>query len=179
MEPTFAAMGRPHIDQYDPFYKHYIDLTTPEEATALPAFYNHTITTFFSSLTNEMGTYAYAPDKWSLNQMLQHLLDVERVFVYRLLWIVRGGTGSLPGFDENQFAKRGTATSRTLRDLCEEWLALRESTDRLIASLDNAALQQEGMANNSLISVKALCYIIYGHALHHMSIIKERYLMPG
>jgi uncharacterized damage-inducible protein DinB len=176
MEPTFAAMGRPHIDQYDPFYKHYIDLTTPEEATALPAFYNHTITTFFSSLTNEMGTYAYAPDKWSLNQMLQHLLDVERVFVYRLLWIVRGNRQPLPGFDENSFAKHAPASHRTLGELTEEWLLLRQSTDRFIAQLSTAELACKGVANGSSISANALCFIIYGHILHHIDIIETRYL---
>ena len=172
-------MSRPTTEECAEFYRYYIGLVEGEEATTLPALYQARIKGFFNTLPEEKGSFAYAPDKWTLKQVIQHLLDVERIFVYRLLWIVRGGAGSLPGFDENQFAKRGTATNRTLRDLCEEWLALRESTDRLIASLDNAALQQEGMANNSLISVKALCYIIYGHAFHHMSIIKERYLMPG
>ena len=169
-------MGRPLIDQYDPFYKHYIDLTTPEEAIALPAFYNHTITTFFSTLTNEMGTYAYAPGKWTLNQVVQHLLDVERVFVYRLLWIVRGDHQPLPGFDENSFAKLAPASHRTLAELTEEWLLLRKSTDHFIAQLSSTELACKGIANGSLISANALCFIIYGHILHHMHIIETRYL---
>ena len=171
-------MSRPTTEECAEFYRYYIGLVEGEEATTLPALYQARIKGFFNTLPEEKGPFAYAPDKWTLKQVIQHLLDVERIFVYRLLWIVRGGTGSLPGFDENQFAKRGTATNRTLQDLCEEWLALRESTDRMITHLDSAALQQEGMANNSLISVNALCYIIYGHVLHHMSIIKGRYLMP-
>jgi hypothetical protein len=169
-------MGRPLIDQYDPFYKHYIDLTTPEEAIALPAFYNHTITTFFRTLTNEMGTYAYASGKWTLNQVVQHLLDVERVFVYRLLWIVRGDHQPLPGFDENSFAKLAPASHRTLAELTEEWLLLRKSTDRFIAQLSSTELACKGVANGSLISANALCFIIYGHILHHMHIIETRYL---
>ncbi|MBM3923079.1 MAG: DinB family protein [Sphingomonadales bacterium] len=172
-------MSRPTTEECAEFYRYYIGLVEGEDATALPALYQARIKGFFNTLPEERGSFAYAPDKWTLKQVIQHLLDVERIFVYRLLWIVRGGQGSLPGFDENQFAMKGTATNRLLQDLCEEWLALRESTDRLIVHLDSTALQQKGMANNSLISVKALSYIIYGHVLHHMSVIKERYLLPG
>ena len=103
-------------------------------------------------------------------------VDRKRVFVYRLLWIVREGAEPLPGFDENSFAYKATAANRSVSDLCEEWLALRESTDRFIARLDRASLLKKGIANHSSISANALCFIIYGHILHHMAIIRERYL---
>jgi uncharacterized damage-inducible protein DinB len=169
-------MSRPLPEDCAVFYQYYINLTQPEAATALPSYYRKEISDFFRTLPAEKASYSYAPGKWTLQQLLQHLIDVERVFVYRLLWIVREGAEPLPGFDENNFANNATAVSRSVSDLCEEWLALRESTDRFIARLDRPALLKKGIANHSSISANALCFIIYGHILHHMGIIRERYL---
>lgn len=169
-------MSRPLPDQYHPFYKHYVDLTTEEKAISLPAFYDQKITAFFSSLPMEKGFFAYAPEKWTLNQVVQHLIDVERVFVYRLLWIVRGDRQPLPGFDENSFAANAPASHRMLSELTDEWLLLRKSTNLFIAQLSIDELARKGVCNGSLISANALCFIIYGHILHHMHIIETRYL---
>jgi len=173
---TFIAMSRPLPNECDPFYYHYIDLTEAAEAPHLPARYKTPFKIFFSALPPSKASYAYAEGKWTLKQVLQHLLDVERVFVYRLLWIVRGDRQPLPGFDENAFADQAPAHHRTLQSLIEEWLLLRESTDHFIAQLTTQELAMWGTANGSTISAKALCFIIYGHALHHMNIISERYL---
>ena len=169
-------MSRPSPESCDPFYLHYISLTQGEHAATLPDRYAKEIADFFNSLPQEKATYRYAPGKWTLLQVLQHLIDVERVFVYRLLWIVRGDRQPLPGFYENSFAEKATATHRTLQDLTKEWLLLRSSTDFFIAQLSAAELQENGVANGSTISANALCFIIYGHVLHHMNIIAERYL---
>lgn len=169
-------MSRPLPNECDAIYHHYIGLTTGEDPTGLPVTYGPSIASFFSSLSEAKAGYAYAPGKWTLQQVLQHLIDVERVFVYRLLWIVRGDRQALPGFDENSFAEKAPATHRTLQDLTKEWLLLRSSTDLFIAQLSATELQENGVANGSIISANALCFIIYGHVLHHMNIIAERYL---
>jgi len=169
-------MSRPSPESCDPFYQYYIGLTQGEHAATLPDLYGKEIADFFSSLPQEKATYSYAPGKWTLLQVLQHLIDVERVFVYRLLWIVRGDRQPLPGFDENSFAEKAPATHRTLHDLTKEWLLLRGSTDLFVAQLSATELQENGVANKSMISANALCFIIYGHILHHRNIIESRYL---
>lgn len=169
-------MTRPAPEEYDAFYSHYIALAAGQRATALPLHYGSAIASFFNSLPENKATYTYATGKWTLRQVLQHLIDVERVFIYRLLWIVRGDPQSLPGFDENSFAEKATVAHRSLQDLTEEWLSLRSSSDRFVASLTAAELGQQGTANGSKISANALCFIIYGHVLHHMQVIKDRYL---
>ncbi|MFM7645092.1 MAG: DinB family protein [Sphingomonadales bacterium] len=169
-------MSRPLPTDCSHFYHHYIEFTEVEEATLLPAFYGSQIATFFSSLPIAKGTYAYAPEKWTLNQVLQHLLDVERVFVFRLLWIVRADGQPLPGFDENRFAEMAPANNRTMTDLVQEWLLIRESTNRFVSSLREEDLERKGIVDGSSITANALCYITYGHILHHMSVIRGRYL---
>lgn len=176
VQRTFINMSRPVPQDSNSFYHHYIELAAVEQATELPSFYGNKIADFFSSLPAAKGLYAYAPGKWTLQQVVQHLLDVERIFVYRLLWIVRGGLPSLPGFDENKFADLATATHRSMTDLIEEWIALRKSTDRFIANLKKEELEKEGLLDQSTITANALCFITYGHILHHIRIIRERYL---
>ncbi|NDF98932.1 MAG: DinB family protein [Chitinophagia bacterium] len=168
-------MSRPLPSECDAFYHHYIGLTRGEDPTVLPVTYGPSIASFFSSLSEEKAGYAYAPGKWTLQQVLQHLIDVERVFVFRLLWIIRGDSQALPGFDENAFANSAPARHRSLKELNQEWLLLRGSTDQFITQLSLQELARQGMANGSAISANALCFIIYGHVLHHMMIISERY----
>lgn len=175
-ECNFITMSRPSPESCAPFYQHYIGLAQGEQATALPGRYGKEIADFFSTLPQEKATYSYARGKWTLLQVLQHLVDVERVFVYRLLWIVRGDRQPLAGFDENSFAEKGSASLRTLQDLTKEFLLLRGSTDLFVAQLSAAELEESGVANGSMISANALCFIIYGHVIHHMNIIAERYL---
>lgn len=169
-------MSRPLPTESAEFYHHYIGLTAGDEAARLPEQHSIPIANFFTSLPQTKSTHAYAPGKWTLLQVMQHLLDVERVFVYRLLWIVRGDSQPLPGFDENSFAEKAPASHRTLSELVDEWLLLRKSTDRFIAQLSTDELACKGIANGSSISANALCFIIYGHILHHMHIIESRYL---
>ena len=172
----FIPMSRPHPSEYDSFYHHYIELTHEVDAILLPSTYSTSIVDFFKSLPPSKAAYAYAPDKWTLQQVLQHLIDVERVFVYRLLWIVRGDRQSLPGFSENAFAEKAPASHRSLQELNEEWLLLRGCTDRFVAQLSQLELKESGTANGATITANALCFIIYGHILHHMHIIESRYL---
>jgi hypothetical protein len=169
-------MSRPLPNESAAFYHYYIGLTAGEEAVSLPERHSAQIAAFFSSLPPAKGMHTYAAGKWTLNQVIQHLVDVERVFVYRLLWIVRRDQQPLPGFDENSFAANASASHRKLTDLIDEWLLLRKSTDRFIAQLSDEELACTGIANGSLISAKALCFIIYGHILHHIDIIDTRYL---
>jgi len=120
--------------------------------------------------------YAYAEGKWTIKEMLQHIIDAERVFVYRALSFVRKDPNPLPGFDENTWAITSRAPKRNWADLVDEFKALRAATELLFASLDDEQLQSAGIANNNNWNVAGLGFVCAGHVAHHIHIIKERYL---
>lgn len=169
-------MARPTAGEYGSFYQTYINYTQADSIHALIHQHAANILQSIQAIPAEKADYAYAPGKWTIKQMLQHMLDTERIFVYRLIWIARGDKRPLMGFDENAFADAAPATHRSLTDLVEEFTHLRNSTDVLMQSLQDTDLQQISEASGYPISVNALCYIIYGHNLHHLRILSERYL---
>lgn len=120
--------------------------------------------------------YAYAEGKWTLKELLQHIVDAERVFVFRALHFARKDTVPLPGFDENVWAITAKAPKRSWGDLVDEFTALRVSTELFFQSFDEDQLLATGTANNNPMSVVGLGFVCAGHVAHHMNIIKERYL---
>lgn len=120
--------------------------------------------------------YAYAEGKWSLKEMLQHIVDAERVFTFRALHFTRKDSAPLPGFDENVWAITAKAPKRSWSDLVDEFLALRTANELFFTALDEDQLLATGTANNNQISVVGLGFVCAGHVAHHMNIIKERYL---
>jgi len=120
--------------------------------------------------------YAYAEGKWTIKELLQHIIDAERVFVYRALTFARQDPAQLPGFDENTWAITAKAPKRKWPELIDEFKAVRASTELFFASLDDDQLQQSGAANNKVMSVAALGFVCAGHVAHHIRIIRERYL---
>ena len=169
-------MSRPLEGDFGDFYQHYISLAVGEQPTELIKNHSITISYFIQQLPDELGDHAYALGKWTIKQMLQHMLDTERIFGYRLVWIARGDRRPLLGFDENMFAEAAPATHRTLQDLKEEFRLLRSSTDLLISHLTSEELQRKGEASGYPITVNALCYIIFGHNLHHIEVLRQKYL---
>jgi hypothetical protein len=134
----------------------------------------------FRKLLNDIpkskASYAYAPGKWTLRELLQHIIDAERVFAYRALHFARKDANPLPGFDENQWADNSQANKRKWKDLVNEFFTVRSANEMLFASLDEQQLQYTGTANNHQASVAALAFVAAGHVDHHMAIIRERYL---
>lgn len=120
--------------------------------------------------------YSYFPGKWTLNELLQHVIDTERVMSYRALAFARGEQQALPGYDENLWAANCEADRHSIQDLLEELMALRKSTIRLFRSFSESALQRSGIANDSRIDVLALGFIIVGHEKHHLKVAEEYYL---
>lgn len=120
--------------------------------------------------------YAYAEGKWTIKEVLQHIVDAERVFVLRALYFTRKDPSPLPGFDENAWAMTAKATKRSWNDLVDEFTALRTSTELFFASLDEEQLQATGTANNYSAIVGGWGFVCAGHVAHHMNIILERYL---
>lgn len=130
----------------------------------------------YMSKLAETGNKTYAPGKWTVNNILQHIIDSERVFCYRALRFARNDSTLLPGFDENKFADESMADKRTVEDLLQEMDSVRKSSIDLFRSFDGKMLMREGICFNKNISVLAIGFVIAGHSLHHINFIKEKYL---
>jgi uncharacterized damage-inducible protein DinB len=130
---------------------------------------------FCDSITEEKSTYTYAEGKWTLKEVLQHLIDTERVFAYRALAIARKDTTTLPSFDENEYATNSNANDRTWQSLTEEMHQVRACTRMLFNSFTDETLTIAGKFSNNTSTVETLGLIIVGHFYHHVNIVKERY----
>ena len=168
-------MARPSATEYGSFHQTYINYTSGKDYSILVQQYQERIIESWNAIPTEKINFAYAPDKWTIKQMLQHVIDTERIFAYRALAIARKEPASLMGFDENEYAKNATATHRNWKEMIAEWKTVRQSTNILFASFTEEDLKQKGTASDSPISVNAIGFIIFGHALHHLHVLKERY----
>lgn len=169
-------MAQPNKEDYGAFYEGYVSKVSAKNLQEAVTIYSQTLTSFFVNLPNEKADYRYAPNKWSLKDLFQHLIDTERIMSYRLLRIARNDQTPLPGFEENDYATNAKAFERTFESLKMELLALRKSTDLLIASLTEEQLDNAGTASGQRATANAIGYIIFGHLLHHKKVIEERYL---
>jgi hypothetical protein len=169
-------MSKPLLTSYPVYFQRYVDQV--QEDDLLTAFKNQlqVIRPFLSSISEEKSMYAYAEGKWTLKELLQHMIDTERIFNYRALCIARKETVSLPGFDENNYAANSNANTRKWKDLVEEFLLVRRSTEILFNSFSDEMLETSGVSNNNPVTVKSLGFITVGHFNHHKKVIEERYL---
>lgn len=131
---------------------------------------------FMISIPEAMLKYRYAPQKWSIKEVLVHIIDDERIYAYRALAFARNDKTELPGFDETEYIKYAATGTRSLENIIAEYEAVRKATITLFDSFSDEALSRIGLANNNHTSVRALGYHILGHELHHIQIIKDRYL---
>lgn len=131
---------------------------------------------FFSSIPEEKLEYRYQPEKWSIKEVFQHIIDTERVFTYRLLRIARNDKTALPGYDQDIFIKPSGADDKSLATLLKEFTITREYSINLLNSLSDANLKNMGTVSDSAISARACAYLLLGHSIWHIEIIKERYL---
>ena len=171
-----ATVPRPESDEYSPYYAGYISRVPAgadplamlrEQLAAVPAL--------LSGVGESRAGYRYAPEKWSIKEVVGHLSDCERVFAYRILRIARADETPLPNFDENAYGRTGGFDRRALANLVEEWVSVRGATLSLTGSLDGEAWKRRVLANGKPISARALAYIIPGHVAHHLGVLAERY----
>lgn len=161
--------------EFAPFYAGYIKLV-PE--TDLINVLHDTTDELVEQLTvfsETRANYSYAPGKWTMRQVLQHMIDTERIFAYRALSLARGEKQALPGFDENQYAAQTIGSDRSIKEMKEELLLLRSSSYLLFKSFSPESLLLLGNVNNAPVSVRAIGYMLIGHVRHHMQILVERY----
>ena len=167
-------MNEPAV--YKNYFENYTSLVREEDV--LDAFKNQTkiLSDFLVVISEDKATYAYAEGKWTLKEMLQHMIDTERIFSYRALAIARKETVTLPGFDENVYATNSLANRRTWEELSQEMKIVRESTTILFKSFTEEMLQSSGCFSAANGNVNTLGLIIVGHFYHHVNISNERYL---
>lgn len=171
--PTIA---RPIAGEYPEYYHAYISLTAGDDLVDLLHTGREELHAFIESIPADRLDYRYQPGKWSIKEILVHLMDAERIFAYRALRFSRGDRTGLPGFDENEYVPHSGASSRSVADILAEYKALRASTISFIKNLTPEMLTRSGIANGQEISVRALAYIIPGHEIHHLRVIGDRYL---
>jgi uncharacterized damage-inducible protein DinB len=175
------AIAKPLPGEYPPYASVYIDrirsggrllehLGTARESTAA----------LILSLPEERLLHRYAPGKWSIKEVLVHIVDDERIYAYRALRFARGDGTELPGFDQDDYARRCGADARDVRNILAEYAAVRDATIALFNGLPEDTLMRSGVADGKRATVRALGYHIAGHEAHHIAILKERYLVgPG
>lgn len=177
--PTTLAIPRPEADEYFSYYGTYIAKVPGDDALAALAGHVEAWHPSLRRLTDAQGLHRYAPDKWSVKEVLVHVCDAERVFAYRALRFARADETPLPGFDENAWAPRAGADRRPVAEIADELRAVRAATVALFRSFDDGMLRRRGVASERTVSVRALGWIAAGHAIHHQGILRERYGIGG
>lgn len=168
---------QPDISRIPSFYHKYISyLTLDKPLPALLMDEGNKTMEFLKSLPQPKWSYRYAPGKWSIKEVVLHMIDTERIFAYRALSFARNEQAQLPGYDENTYAIASGAEERTAESLLEEFQTVQQATYSLFKNFTDDQMDKNGIANNNNVYVRGIGFIIVGHALHHMHIIKERYL---
>src|ERR1700744_818472 len=166
---------RPEPGEYAAFYERYINLVGDEPILDVLQQLKEDTYIFFTELDVTKGDHAYAEGKWTIKEVIGHLIDAERTFAYRAMAFARGQE-QLPGFDENAYVENADFNRRLLKDLATEFRQVREANMYLYRSFSPNDLRMVGLSNGNPISVRTLLYLVAGHEIHHMNIIKERYL---
>ena len=162
--------------EFNPYYSSYVNKVTGSTVADILQNGLASSLAFYKSIPEDKWSFSYAEGKWTIKEILLHLIDAERVFAYRTLCVSRKEELELPGFDHDEYLKNSNANSRSIESLIEEYEAVRKASISLFKSFGEETLNFLGVANGSPISVRALAYIIAGHELHHNGVIKERYL---
>ena len=168
-------INRPNPDEYSEYAGRYVNLVGDGPVLDILERQKEESYTLFTSLSTEKALRTYAEGKWTIKQVVGHMADTERVFAYRALVFSRESI-TLPGFDQDVYMEQATFNSRPLEDLANELKTVRESSRYLFRSLTEQQSTQKGIASGSPFSVRAYAYMIAGHELHHMNILRERYL---
>lgn len=162
--------------EYNPFYGTYIEALGEVDLLAMLKRQSKNFPKFIASIPSEKLTYAYGEGKWTIAEVLVHILDTERVFQYRALRFARKDETPLPGFDQDAYVPHSEANKRSKKELIKEYKAIRRSTIAMFKTFDVDTLGRKGVGSNSPMSVAALGFIMCGHQKHHRNIIRERYL---
>lgn len=168
-------MELPKKGNYPAYFENYFKKVNGNNPVEILSKQLNEMNNLLINLNDEQANKSYAKGKWSVKEVLGHLIDTERVMSYRALAIARGEKQSLPGFEQDDYVKEADFNSRKINDLLEEYKKIRESTISLFETFDENIYDKKGTANNSPVTVRAIMFMIPGHEKHHINILKERY----
>ena len=169
-------MTRPQASEAASYYSRYIDLITSDDI--VPVFkeqMGHTVQ-FLEAISEEQSLHAYAPGKWTMREVLNHVNDGERLFLWRAFWFARGFQDPLPSFDQNVAVEFAHGNESSWAQLVEEFKTVRSATISFFDNMPDEAWSRTGVASDNPVSVRALAYIIAGHVVHHTKVLREKYL---
>ncbi len=173
---TAVDAGRPMESEYDPYYGPMIARVPDEPILELLEEQRHEIMGFLGALDKATADYRYGPEKWSVKEVLGHVVDTERIFGARALCFARGETIPLPPFEQDAYVRSAGFDKRSLASLSREFEAVRRSTESLFDGFDEEQWNRGGVANEVHMTVRAVAYIVAGHAAHHLAVLRDRYL---
>lgn len=173
---TQIALNRPDETEYLSYYGRYISLVPDGDILSVLSRQFDDTLALLKSIPESRAAFRYAPDKWSIKEVVGHMIDTERIFAYRALRFARNDRTPLPGYEQDDYVANGSFDEYPLDDLSAEFESVRRSTLFLFKHLDEEAWMRRGVANDSEASVRALAYIIAGHELHHREVLRSRYL---
>lgn len=169
-------MPRPDLSRVPAYFHNYINQVNENDLAEAIQNQTKIFFTFLSSIPSDKIDFSYAHGKWTIKEVLQHIIDAERVFAYRALCFARKDSTPLPGFDENSYADNSKAAARNWVDMVEEFKYLRQSSTLLFKSFDSEQLDAVGIANSNSNYVLGIGFILVGHVNHHMAVITNKYL---
>ena len=169
-------MQKPDSTEFASYYNNYISLVSGDVLDVLQS-QGPELRSSISALPEEKGAYAYAEGKWTIKQLLSHIIDGERVFSYRALRISRGDETPIEGFEQDDYIERSNANERSFADLLDEFDLLRKANVLLVGNISDADSRLMGTASGNPVSVRAIVYIMAGHVQHHLNILNQRYLV--
>ena len=166
----------PEANEYNPYYSSYVQRLKGEDILVALSEGVEEVNDLMASLTEEKLKSAYAEGKWTIKEVLQHIMDTERIFCNRALRFARNDKTALPGFDQDDYVPFSGANERNSMEMLREYNAIRQATITLFQGFSKEMLHRVGVASGSNMSVRAIAYIVTGHERHHIQVIKERYL---
>ena len=174
--PNTPLIAPPEAAEYAPSYGRYISLVGGNDIVRTLETQGNETMALLGGLTEQQGDYRYAPEKWSIKEVVGHFTDTERIFAYRALRIARSDQTPIEGFEQDDYVRAARFGDRALAGLIDEFASVRRASLLLFQNLDGEAWMRRGVANKLEISVRAVAYVIAGHELHHRKILQERYL---
>ncbi len=167
---------RPAAHEFPAYYEQYVDQVQADDVLTVLREQREEIATLGSTLDDDRARFRYEEGKWSIKEVIGHLTDAERIFGMRALCIARGETQPIPGFDENVYVSNAVFDERPIESIVDEWFSLRDANIRLLESLAEPDLSRIGIANGKPITSRAIFWTVAGHTIHHVRVLRERYL---
>jgi len=169
-------MNRPEKNEYDAYYEKYVSLVEETDIVSVLENQSNDLQNLLAEISEDKSFHSYSEGKWTIKELVGHIIDGERIFAYRALRIGRADATPLEGFEQDGYIENANFNERTLADLTEEFLLLRRANNLFFKNLSDVAWLRVGRASDAAVSVRALAYIMVGHVRHHANILRERYL---